>query len=167
MSEPFDFDKFIAGTELPRTTVPLIRTDNSVKITALRARLAKIPEQAGDERETTVDERSPLTEQIAALEAEQEASAMLVELRALNPQEWKDVVEDSEKDVYDQIAAQSQGTRNEGDRDRWVAVASKVTAYQWGQFVDRANNLALTRVAMPDFSQNDSETPSQQGSSES
>lgn len=160
MSEPFDFDAFISGAEMPTIPVPLIRKDRSAQIAKLRTTLAKIPEEVGDERESSVDERAVLTERIAALEAEQEASAMMVELRALNPQEFKDVVLDDTKDVYDQIAAQSQGTRNEGDRARWESVAAKVTAHQWGVFVEAANALVLTKVAMPDFSQNDSTTQS-------
>jgi hypothetical protein len=167
MSEPFDFDAFISGAELPRVTVPLIRKDRSAQIDVLRESLAKIPEQVGDERESGVDERAPLLERIAALEAEQESSAMIVELRALNPQEFKDIVLNDECDVFDQIAAQSQGTRNEGDRERWQSVAAKVTAHQWGAFIERANALVLTKVALPDFSRTDSETPSPPALSES
>jgi hypothetical protein len=166
MSEPFDFDAFIRGAEMPHATVPLIRKDRSAQITELRAALDRLPEE-GDERETTVDERAPLLERIAALEAEQAESAMIVELRALNPQEFKDVVLDEAKDVYDQIAAQSRGTRNEGDRERWESVAAKVTAHQWGAFVERANALVLTKVTMPDFSQNGSTTPTRRPSSAS
>jgi len=156
MSEPFDFDKFIAGAELPHIPVPLIRKDRSAEISALRTSLDKIPEQAGDERESSIDERASLLEQIAALEAEQSGSAMMVELRALNAQEFKDVILADDKDVYDQLAAMSKGTRNEGTRERWETIAKNVTAHQWGAFVEAANALVLTKVAMPDFSQRDS-----------
>lgn len=167
MSEPFDFDAFIRGAEMPHATVPLIRKDRSAQITELRAALERLPEEGADERESTVDERAPLLERIAALEAEQAESAMIVELRALNPQEFKDAVVAEGTDVYDQIAAQSQGTRNEGDRERWVAVAATISAFQWGEFLERANALLLSKVALPDFSQNGSTTPTRRTSSAS
>lgn len=156
MSEPFDFDKFIAGAELPAIPIPLVMKDRSAQITKLRAALARIPEEPGDEREHGSPERDDITKQIADLEAEQEASVRMVSLRALNPQEFKESVLADKADVFDQIAAMSKGTSNEAPRERWEAVAAKVTAAQWGEFVGKANDLALSKVAVPDFSQNSS-----------
>lgn len=166
MSEPFDFDAFIKGAELPAIPIPLVQKDRSAQITKLRASLKRLPEEDGDEREHGAGDRADLAQQIAALEAEQEASAVQVELRALNPQEFKTSVLAPDTDVFDQIAAQSKGTRNEGDRARWEAVAASVTAAQWGEFVEKANDLALTKVAVPDFSQNSSTTRTPLGLSE-
>ena len=167
MSDPFDFEAFIAGTKLPTLTVPLYRVDHSRQIADLDAKIKALPEQPGDEREGQVSQRDTLTAERDRLSDEQAASATEFELRALSATEYRVIIDDDGKDVFDQIAAMSQGTRNEAPRETWERVAGTVSAMQWGEFVTRANALVLSKVVVPDFSQQPSTTtPASSASSE-
>jgi len=48
MSEPFDFDAFIAGTQLPRRTIEAYRVDNSDEIRRLQAEHDAMPPESDD-----------------------------------------------------------------------------------------------------------------------
>ena len=167
MSEPFDFEAFIAGTKLPSVTIPLYRVDHSRKIALLDAEIKRLPEKPGDQREGTKDRRAELVAQRETLLQEQADSATEFELRALSAQEFKDVVQNDEKDLFDQIAAQSKGTRNEAPRETWERVAASVPAMQWSELVTQANELITSKVAVPDFSQSNSDSRKPRTSSES
>jgi hypothetical protein len=160
VSENFDFDSFIAGTNLPRFEVPLYGVVHQRRIDELDTKIeAASEEPAGDERESSV---SPVPEMVAErdrLHNEQEASARWVELRTLSAQEFSEVANDAEKDVLDQIAAMSKGTRNEGDRDKWAAAKAAALPGAWTLFIARANEILEQTLVMPDFSLNGSKTP--------
>jgi hypothetical protein len=157
---PFDFEAFIAGTNLPRFEVPLYRIVHQRRIDELTEQIDKASEKevAGDFRESTIDTTPDLTAERDRLVAEQEASAQWVELRALSADEY-DALRPDDKDVLDQISIQSRGTRNEGDRDKWAAIRKAATPGAWMLFVARANEIVVQTSVMPDFSLTDSKTP--------
>lgn len=158
MSKPFDFEAFISGSHLPTIEVPLYRVDHSLRIAQLDIQIKALPEEPGDEREGVQSEREALVAERDALMQEQVDSTVLFELRALNSQEYASVGGAS-VDAFDQIALQSQGTRNEAPREVWERVSASVSAMQWGMFVGHANDLILSRVVVPDFSPTTSKTP--------
>ena len=163
----FDFEAFINGTKLPTIPVPLYRVDNSYAIAQTRAALAKLPKEPADERESDTGARADLEARLAELEAEQESSKQEFEIRALGATEYNGIASDKSKDVFDQIALQSQGTANEAPRETWERVAASVPAMQWDAFVDKANDIILSRVVVPDFSRSSSKSPKPPASSES
>lgn len=168
MSNPFDFDAWYSGTDLPKFEVPLYRVVNQRRIVDLDEQIRKASETpAGDERETTVNPVTALTEERGRLKAEQEASASWVELRALSAEEFYAISRDRDKDVLDQIAAQSEGTRNPGDRAKWEQVQASALPGAWTLFVARANEILEQTLVMPDFSLNGSASPSTRPSSAS
>ena len=162
MSEPFDFESFIAGTNLPRFEVPLYGVVHQRRIDELDAQIeaASVDDpNLGDVRESSIDTRPDLTAERDRLHAEQEASARMVELRALSADEFSEVANDTTKDILDQIVAQSKGTRNEADRDQWGKVKAAALPGAWTLFVARANEILEQTLVMPDFSLNGSKTP--------
>ena len=160
MSEQFDFESFIAGTNLPRFEVPLYAVVHQRRIDELDAQIERESEApAGDVRETSVSPLPELSAERERLHAEQEASARWVELRTLSAQEFADVANDADKDVLDQIAAMSAGTHNEGDRDKWAAAKAASLPGAWTLFIARANEILEQTLVMPDFSLNNSKTP--------
>lgn len=157
MPTPFDFDSFIAGTNLPRFEVPLYGVVHQRRIDELNQQIEKASEaKAGDERESSISPVAELAAERDRLVAEQDASAKWVELRTLSAQEFSEVANDSAKDVLDQIAAQSQGTRNEGDREKWSSVKAASLPGAWTLFIARANEILEQALVMPDFSLSDS-----------
>ena len=160
MSTPFDFEAFIAGTNLPRFEVPLYGVVHQHRIDELDAQIESASDApAGDDRESTIDTRPDLTAERDRLHAEQETSARWVELRALSAEEFAEVANDPKKDILDQIAAQSKGTRNEADRDQWAKVKAAALPGAWTLFVARANEILEQTLVMPDFSLSSSTTP--------
>src|SRR5690242_9482049 len=108
MSEQFDFESFIAGTNLPRFEVPLYGVVHQRRIDELDAQIEAASGDdtvLGDVRESSIDTRPDLTAERDRLHAEQEASARLVELRALSADEFSEVANDTTKDILDQIVA--------------------------------------------------------------
>ena len=164
MSEPFDFDAFIRGTSLARRTVSAFRVDNRDAIDRLKAEYEALPTDDGDERESSTvgTERADLAEQIATLRAEMEASRVEWVIRTLGPDEFKQVMDDEDLSTFDQIAMQSrapEGCANPSlyndlpnlTGDQWKQIAAAIGAAQWGELVTDANNLVLSKVAVPDF----------------
>jgi hypothetical protein len=165
MSEPFDFEAFIRGTQLPRRTVHVYRVDHRDEIERLeREHDAALPD--GDEREASRgSNRRQIAEQIKALRDEMEDSRQAFVLRTLTPDELRQCAEDEAKDVYDQISIQS--VEPHLSADQWRQVANAIGAAQWGALVVDANDLVRSRVAVPDFSRSVSQTLSPRESSES
>jgi hypothetical protein len=158
MPNPFDFEAFIAGTNLPRFEVPLYGVVHQHRIDELDAEIKAARDvEGGDERESSVSPVVTLTEERDRLEAEQEASASWVELRSLSGEEYE-AVPNGEDSLLDQIAAQSQGTRNPLDRERWAKVKAKAPAGSWFLFASRANEIVRQSLVVPDFSLNSSKT---------
>lgn len=166
MSEPFDFEAFIAGTQLARRTVHVYQVDHRDEIARLQAEHDAAPDQSGDQREgSKTSPRKQLAEKIATLRAQMDASRAEFVLRTLTPDEFKAQSNDDTADVYDQIALQS--VEPKLDRHQWKRIADAVGTAQWGQLVKDANDLVLSKVAVPDFSQSVSATLNPPASSQS
>lgn len=177
MSEPFDFDAFIRGTSLPRRTVSAYRIDNRDAIERLKAAFDDAPE-GGDDREFSgSSERDTIAEQITTLRNEMEASRVEWVIRTLGPEEFGKVRDDESLTVFDQISMQSRapdGCANPNlyndlpnlTADQWKQIAAAIGAAQWGELVTDANNLVLSKVAVPDFSPATSTTRTPLGLSE-
>lgn len=158
----FNFEDFIAGVTvtLPREDVPLYGVVHQARIDEIDEEIA----QANDPERVSADERessagtSALTKERAALVKAQDASARMVEIRCLTAQEWVDVVQSDKTDVMDQIAAQTQGTRNEMSREDVERLRSVLTPSAWALFVSRANQIVQQQLVMPDFSPSASQT---------
>jgi len=166
MSEPFDFEAFISGTQLARGTVGFYRADHRTEIAQLTREHDAISPDAGDEREASApSNRKALADKIAALRQEMEASRVEFTIRTLTPDEFKRINDDASLDVYDQLAMQS--VEPALTKDQWKRLADRIGTAQWAQLVKDANDLVLSRVAVPDFSRSVSETLSPPTSSES
>lgn len=156
---PFDFEAFISGTAMPKFEVPLYGIVHQHRINELDEQIKAATEApAGDERESTVSPVVGLQEERDRLAAEQDASAQWVELRALSGSEYE-AIPNGEDSLLDQIAAQSQGTRNPLDREGWGKVKAKALAGAWFLFAGRANEIVRQSLVVPDFSLNTSKTP--------
>jgi hypothetical protein len=177
MSEPFDFDAFIAGTSLARRTVSAYRVDHRDAIDRLKAEYDAAPDDSGDEREGTVAKRDEIAQRIAALRAEMDDSRVEWVLRTLGPEEFRVIREDDTLTVFDQVAMQSNapdGCKNPSlyndlphlTAEQWQQIAGVIGAAQWGELVTDANNLILSKVAVPDFSPATSRTRTPLGLSE-
>lgn len=166
MSEPFDFDAFIAGTQLARGTVSFFKVDHRPEIARLTKRHNALPADGGDDREqSATSPRKDLAAKIAALRAEMEASRVEFIIRTLSPDEFKKVSDDESLEAYDQLAMQS--VEPALDRDQWKRLADRIGIAQWSEIVKDANALILSKVAVPDFSPSVSETLNPRASSES
>ena len=162
MSEPFDFEAFIAGTQLARRTTGFYRKDHRDEIDRLQAEHDALP--VGDDREGSKGSRRKIAERIKALRDEMEASRVPLVIRTLTPDEFRKVSESDVLDVYDQLAMQSVEPALTKDQVR--RLADVIGAAQWGAIVSEANALITSRVAVPDFSRSVSETLSPSESSE-
>lgn len=170
MPEPFDFDAFIAGTQLARGPVSFYRVDHRVQIQQLTAEHDAAPAGAADERES--DKPSPrhaLAERIASLRAEMEASRVTLTLRTLTPDEYRKITTDDDLDIYDQLEWMSkapEGCDNPSGyadlpqltRTQWKALADRIGTAQFAVMVSDANGLVESKVAVPDFSPSVSKT---------
>lgn len=171
MSEPFDFEAFVNGTSLARRTVSAFRVDHRDAIASLIREHDALPADDADEREAvTSSRRSEIAAQVTALREEMERSRVTWTIRTLTPDEFKRVSEDDEISVFDQVAMQSrapEGAKNPGlysdlpnlTAEQWRAIADVIGSAQWAALVGDANALIVSRVAVPDFSQNGSATP--------
>ena len=165
MSEPFNFDAFIKGTQLPRRVVSAFRVDHRDEIMRLTAEHDALPVDGADDREASASSpRADLAARIKALRDEMEASRVDFVIRTLTPQEFKRVQDDDSLDVYDQLAMQS--VEPALAADQWKQVGEVIGSGQWGYIVAAANELVLKRVAVPDFSRSVSQTLSPRVSSE-
>ena len=179
MSEPFDFEAFIRGTSLARRTVSAYRVDNRDEIAKLIEAHASLPETGGDERETDgPSTRDEIAERIAALREQMESSRVQWTIRTLGPEEFKQITEDDALDTFDQIAMQSRAPEKCANpslyndlpnltADQWRQIALAIGARQWGDLVNDADALVVSKVAVPDFSPTGSATPKQPAPSES
>lgn len=152
MSEPFDFDAFIAGTQLPRRTIEAYRIDNSDEIRRLQAEHDALPPES-DDRESSGSARHDLAARIVELREGMEASRTEFVIRTLTPQEFRDftTVDESDEDaIFRQMALQS--VEPKLTAEQWRRVSDAVGVGQWGSMVKDANELVLRRVAVPDFS---------------
>ena len=157
MSETFDFDAFIAGTQLARGTVSFFRKDNQREIQRLTREHDALPKSGGDERESAESSpRHELAQRIADLRAEMEASRVEFTIRTLTPDEFRKISDDDKLDVYDQLEWQSVDPKL--TREQWKALADRIGMAQFAQITKDANDLVLSKVAVPDFSQSVSET---------
>ena len=165
MSEPFDFEAFIKGTQLARRTVAVYRVDHRDEIERLQAEHDRLPDESGDQREGSKGgPRKALAERIVALRAEMDASRTEFVIRTLTPDEFKALSDDT-MGVYDQMAMQS--VEPSLTAAQWQQVANAVGAAQWGALVKDANDLILSKVAVPDFSRSVSQTLNPPAPSES
>jgi hypothetical protein len=170
MNEPFDFDAFIAGTQLARGPVSFYRVDHRVQIQQLTAEHDAAPAEGGDERESDqTPARHALAERIAALRAEMEASRVTLTLRTLTPDEYREITRDDALDIYDQLEWMSKAPKGSDNpaaysdlpqltRAQWKAVADRIGTAQFAVIVADANALVESKVAVPDFSPSVSKT---------
>ena len=166
MSDPFDFDAFIAGTQLARGTVGFYRTDHRPEIARLTRQHDAMPLDGLDEREQSAPSpRKALAEKIAALRSEMEASRVELTIRTLTPDEFRKVMDAETEEPYDQLALQS--VEPVLTSEQWRKLADKIGTAQFKAICDDANALILSKVAVPDFSPTVSETLSPRVSSES
>lgn len=152
----FNFEDFINGVTvtLPREDVPVYGVVNQARIDEIDAEIAQAsdPESvSGDERESSAG-TSDLEKERAALVKEQDASARPLELRCLTAQEFVDVVQANGTDLLDQIAAQTQDTRNPMDRAAVERLRSVLLPSAWALLISHANRIVEQRIVMPDFS---------------
>lgn len=165
MSEPFDFDAFIAGTQLARGTVGFYRADHRSEILRLTREHDALKPESGDDREASVaSPRKVLADRIATLREEMEASRVEFTIRTLTPDEFKGMSEDDERGVYDQLEMQS--VEPKLTKAQWKALADRIGTAQFAEITKDANDLILSRVAVPDFSRSVSETLSPPAPSE-
>lgn len=178
MSEPFDFDAFIRGTSLARRTVGAYRVDHRDTIARLVAEHDALPDDSGDEREGSTSSRHEIAQRIAALRSEMEASRVEWVIRTLGPEEFGKVRDDDTLTVFDQVAMQSSAPADCKNpslyndlpnltAEQWKQIAAVIGAMQWGEIVTDANELILSKVAVPDFSRTVSATLKPQAPSES
>jgi len=157
MSEPFDFESFINGTQLARGTVGFYKVDHRPEILRLTREHDALPLEDGDLREGSApSKRAEVAARIVALRAEMESSWVEFTIRTLTPDEFRRMNDEDALDVYDQLAMQS--IEPALDRDQWRRLADHIGTAQWSQIVKDANDLVLSRVAVPDFSRSVSET---------
>lgn len=159
MSAPFNFEDFIAGltVDLPREQVPLYAVVNQSRIDELNRQIdaaSSTDTVQSDERETS-DGVSALVRERDALFEAQEASAKWITLRCLTTPEYAETGED-DKDVLDQIAAQTVGTENEMTRDQVEALRGMLQPAAWSLLVTHANRIVTQQLVMPDFSPSNS-----------
>jgi len=172
MSEPFDFDAFIAGTQLARGPVSFYKTDNRTEILRLQQEHDALPPEGGDDRVGSKSARRDLAEKIRSLREQMEASRVEFTIRTLTPDEFKRLQADNELpegeqkiSEYDQLEWQS--VEPALSADQWRKLADRIGMRQFSDILNDANALILSKVAVPDFSRSVSETLSPPTSSES
>ena len=173
MSEPFDFEAFIAGTQLARGPVSFFKVDHRIEIGRLQAEHDALPAEGGDDRVSSKGSpRKALAERIKALHDEMEASRVEFIIRTLTPEEFRKIESDNDRpddeqkySVYDQLEWQS--VEPHLTAKQWEALGERIGTRQFSDIMRDANALILSRVAVPDFSRTVSETLSPKASSES
>ncbi len=164
----FDFEAFITGTRLARATVGFYRVDHRAEIDRLTREHDAAPASGDDREGAALSGRHALAERIAALRAEMEASRVEMTIRTLTPDEFRSLQSSGdgpELDVYDQLAMQAVDPPL--TRDQWKALADAVGTAQFMAITNRANDLVLSKVAVPDFSRSVSTSLNTPESSES
>lgn len=163
MSEPFDFDAFIKGTQLARRTVSVYRVDHRDEIERLQeAHDALLPldeDGEGDEREVPAGDskkRREIAAQVAKLRDEMESGKTDFVIRTLTPAEFRKVTDNDEVTPMGQFAMQT--VDPELTEEQVGILAEHIGSAQWSELMSAANELVLSRVAVPDFSRSVSET---------
>lgn len=165
MSEPFDFDAFIAGTQLARGTVSFFKVDHRPEIARLTREHDALPVDGGDDREVSATSpRQELATRIKVLRTEMEDSRVSLTIRTLTPDEFRKVMDAETEEPYDQLALQS--VEPVLTSEQWRKLADKIGTAQFKVICDDANALILSKVAVPDFSPTVSQTLSPRASSE-
>lgn len=150
MSEPFDFEAFIAGSKLAEDTFELYLVNHGPAIARIQAEIEQATTGSGDDRESTVPaDVTDLERQVKRLTAEMQKSRREITLRSVTPDELERIAGDS-TDVYDQLAIQS--VKPALDRDQWKRLGAAAGAEQFADFIRKANALATLKVVVPDFS---------------
>jgi hypothetical protein len=165
MSEPFDFEAFISGTQLARGTVSFYKADHRTEIAALQAEHDALPPEGGDDRMSSKSARRDVAKRIADLREQMEASKVEFIIRTLTPDEFKRIEDEDALDVYDQLEWQS--VEPKLTKEQWRQLGARIGMAQFSAIVKDANALVLSKVAVPDFSRSVSETLSPPKSSES
>lgn len=150
MSEAFNFEDFISGAQLPRRTVSVYMADLSDEIRRLQVEHDQALDDA-DERVSSKGASAEIAERIKALVEQMEASKRTFVLRTLTPAEFAKLQDDDDLGVTDQLALQS--VEPALTAEQWERVGEVIGAGQWATLVRDANDLVLSRVAVPDFSQ--------------
>lgn len=180
MSEHFDFDAFIRGTSLARRTVSAFRVDNRDEIARLIEAYESLPETpTGDERETDgPSTRDEIGARITTLREDMESSRVQWTLRTLGPEEFRQIIDVGDPEPFEQVAMQSRAPEKCANpslyndlpnltADQWRQIAQAIGSRQWGDLVDEATALIVSKVAVPDFSPSASTTRTPLGLSES
>lgn len=162
MTEPFDFEAFIAGSHLAEDTFDLYLVNHGPAIARLREQIEQATTGPDDRESTVPTDVTRLEREAARLGAEMEKSRRQVTLRALTPDELEQTAED-EADVYDQLAIQSVNPAL--DREQWKRLGAAAGARQLSELIAKANRLATAEVVVPDFSPTSSTNPDQRESS--
>jgi hypothetical protein len=159
MSDTFDFEAFISGAtaDLERYEIPLYRVLHQARIDELDAQIKEATEKgSADERESSTGTTELVAER-DRLVKEQDDSATWLELRSLSSQEFSDLTP-ADKTLFDQLAAQTEGTRNPMTAEQWRKVKASVLHGAFTLFLARANEIVERTLVVPDFSLPDSAT---------
>ena len=152
MSEPFDFDAFISGTQLARRTVSAYRVRPPGEIERLTARARRDPRRVRRARvHRAVAPRRISPSRSPTLRAEMEASRVEWTLRTLTPEELRQHIEvrrtrrgrRTTQMAFEQIATMSRPPGQvqeplrllgsaEPHRDQWQQIGDVIGAAQWG-----------------------------------
>lgn len=163
MSEPFDFEAFIAGAKLAEDTFDLYLVNHGPAIERLRAEIDKATAGGGDDRESSVPaEVVDLEQQVARLTAEMQQSKREVTLRSVTPDELEFIAK-PETSMYDQLAIQA--VKPALTAEQWKRLGAAVGSQQFAEFLGKANELATLKVVVPDFSPTTSTSQDQRESS--
>ena len=154
MTEPFDFEAFIAGSHLAEDTFAMYLVDHGPQIAHLDAQIDQAKSGPDDRESSTASaEVAELEHQRDVLVAKMEESRREFTLRACTLEEVERVASD-ETDIYDQLAMQS--VKPALDRDQWKRVSEAFGARQFSELMAKANVLLTAKVVVPDFSQSSS-----------
>lgn len=168
--------------DLPREQVPLYTVINQARIDELNDRIHEFNQQIDDlndqiaaasdpdapgaderesssgatalakERDRIIKDRDRLPKERDLLIKEQDDSAKWITLRCLTMQEFADTAQADDKDLLDQIAAQTGGTENEMTREDVARLREALQPAAWGLLNQHANRIVEQRLVMPDFS---------------
>lgn len=175
---PFDFDSFVAGTNLARDQVSVYGKDHATTIARLQSEHDALPDTEDERESSGSTSRQSIAEQIRALRDEMEQSRQDLTLRTLGPDEYQTVVGDESLDIYDRVALQTQPPKDSPNpaayndlpnltADQVRRLAGVIGAGQWANVRTVADDLISHKVAVPDFSQTVSQTLSRGASSKS
>ena len=156
-STEFDFESFIAGISSTQVTVEVSAVDHSYEIEQLEQMLASLPEdEPAQKRAAQKSPRTLITQQIAALRAEEDAApGMSFRLRPLTPDEWKSLYEDGDGDGEDTRYRQLswQCVEPKLSPEQWKQLGARLELPRFGRIMKAATELSLREGKSPAFSQ--------------